>query len=154
MSLIRKLKGTHLKQAKQILKLEKDIENGVFVVVDPSSKSCGVVIYDKMKEIYAEEIRATPTRPIGIRLAEMQRNLPVMDGREVVMLIEKVRSSTGHIYLTWSAGMLVSYFSPRKVVEVTTGAWKMSVDDTYIKSDLNDARAMGEFAIRLIRENK
>ena len=70
-----------------------------------------------------------------------------------IALVEKVRSSSGHIYLVWSAGIAVAVSNSPHVVEIPSYMWKKIVDKDYYKDDHMDARYIGRLAMLLCKED-
>jgi len=157
MRLIDKLKGKELTTLKEISKIKDKILSGWVVSVDPGSKSAGYAIFYKGR-LAASGALDGGEAPIAGRLKSLFRQLSDLlvdlDVPEVdLVLVEKVRTSTGHVYLTWSSGALLAATNAMKAIEITTTQWKKNTDkSTYIKSDRQDAEEIGKFAIRVAQE--
>ncbi len=151
--LIDQCRATHLKQAQSMLKAKADILEGNMISIDPASKSMGMSVfaqgeYQRYYLIKCED----PKAGIGERLYSMYNQLP--DLEEVgTMVVELVRPRTGHIYLTWAAALCMIKYGPKNVIELSTGAWHKIKPDDYIKSDVLDSRLIGDFTIRICKED-
>ena len=89
---------------------------------------------------------------IGKRLAGIFEELPELHDVGLVVT-EKVRSSTGHVYLVWSNGTALAKYGPESVLEVSTKNWKRVCDHLYVKGDAADARYLGHFVLTLCLED-
>ena len=145
-----KLIGTHKKQAEKIAKHSNLILGGILVAIDPSSKSMGWAIYERGELINAGV--ATGEGGVGERMAQIYDNLPNVEPD--IIITELVRSSTGHIYLSWSNGAMLAKYGSPQVLEVSTNLWKKAADSDYYKSDVQDAKYIGKFAIDLCKERE
>ena len=146
--LINKLVGQHKKEAAAILKHKETILDGTFISIDPASKEMGYALFTGGELI--ENGTAEGKGAIGPRLYQILNNLP--DATVALVIVEKVRFGTGHVYLTWSTSVPIAKYGTA-VCEVSTRAWKKNVDDTYEKSDERDALEIGKFAITLCKED-
>jgi hypothetical protein len=142
------LKGAHLKQANKILKHADKILGGTIISIDPSSKSMGWAVYTNGELVKAGVAKGEGS--IGERLQQIYEMLP--NTEPDLIITELVRSSTGHIYLSWSNGTVLARYGPEDVLEISTNLWKKAIDDSYYKSDVMDAKFLGLFAIKLCRE--
>ena len=70
-----------------------------------------------------------------------------------VLLMELVRTSTGHLYLTWSAGNAVRDSVSPVVIEVPEKLWSKVKDINWFKCDALDSRYILELANILCRED-
>ena len=147
--LIDKLVGSHRKEAVNILKRKELILGGTMIAIDPSSLSMGYAVFKQGKLVENNVITAKGN--IGFRLNKLCEMLP--DISPDVVIVEKVRSNTGHIYLTWSTGAAVARY-PAFICEVAFYAWKKNVGADYEKSDARDALEIGNFAITLCKEDE
>ncbi len=160
MSLIRNIKqkvvkllstlvGSHKKEAEAILKLKATILGSYWISLDPGSNSAGYAYW------YGDQLVSKGTLSakgsISKRLQSMV--LGVGDKKPEVAVVERVRSNTGHIYLTWSAGALLAGVGATHTLEVSANAWKKLVGSNYVKTDENDAEAIGRFVLHLIKES-
>lgn len=151
MSLYKKLVGSHRREADAILKLRSKILNGHLLSIDPGSNSLGFALFRGFDLVKSGSITAKGT--VGQRLHLLMTGLQAEFAMTPdVVLVEKVRTATGHIYLTWAAGAAVAAIGAEHTIEVTTGAWKRAVSEDYEKSDENDAIAIGNFAVTLCKE--
>lgn len=154
--LTEKLRGKEVKIVKDIEKLSDDILGGNFLAIDPASKSAGYALFSKGELVESGSIEA-PEGPIAVRLDYMRGELAKLIGRKSIgaVAVEKVRSHTGHVFLTWSAGTLVSATKSPKVIEITTTMWKKNIDPKkYLKSDEQDAIEIGRFVVTIAKELK
>jgi hypothetical protein len=153
--LYKRLVGTHKRQADEIIKLRGKILRGTMVAIDPGSNSLGFSFWVNGVMVHSGSIKAKGT--VGPRLQTLaaqleQEGVACGVGAPDVVVIEFVRSSTGHIYLTWAAGVAVAALGAEHTLEVTTGAWRKNVDKTYVKGDERDAIEIGKFAVTLCKE--
>lgn len=135
------------------IKKEKDtILQGRMVSVDPSSNSCGIAVWlnGEFKEGYTIAASRS-TLPVAVRLSQIFNKLPQL-GKVDIIFVEKVRTSTGHVFLTWSVGMLLTFFKSPKVIEIPTNFWKKVIDKDWYKSDCKDAEYIGKLVMRIIND--
>ncbi len=157
--LIDKLRGKEIKVAEAILKCKDSILSGWVLSLDPGSKSAGYALFYKGMLIASDEISGGFGN-IADRLDRLRIEIEQVlaeHGRKFVdvVAVEKVRSSTGHIYLTWAAGVMVSASKADKLFEITTTMWKKNVDkSSYLKSDQRDAEEIGRLVITLAQEDQ
>ncbi len=143
------LVGTHKKEDEAILKLKHLVNDGYWISLDPGSNSSGYAYWYRDQLVSKGSIKAKKGG-ISKRLQEM--TLAVGDKKPELAIVEKVRTSTGHVYLTWSVGALLAGLGTEHTIEVSTGAWKKAVAQDYVKSDENDAEAIGRYVLALVRE--
>ena len=112
--------------------------------IDPASNVLGYAIYLDGKLSTSGTVSATPKAPIHQRLKEIFNRLP--DVKPDILVIELNRSGTGHVYLTWSTGVIISKYGV-PTIEIPQRMWKNVIDETYEKSDKEDAELIGKYAI-------
>lgn len=157
MRLLDKMKGKELTTIKEIDRIKDKILSGWVLSIDPGSKLAGYALFHKGALVKGGTLDAGED-PIAKRLGSMGRDISdILTSAGVdyvdLVLVEKVRTSTGHVYLTWSTGALLSSTNANKVIEITTTQWKKNVNkDKYIKSDKQDAEEIGKFAIQIARD--
>jgi len=155
--LTEKLRGKEIKTGQAIAKAAEDILEGWLLAIDPGSRSAGYALFYQGRLIESDEISGgsgSIANRLDLLRIEIEQTLAKYGTEKVAAAaVEKVRSSTGHIYLTWAAGVLVSASKADKVFEVTTTMWKKNVEKgKYLKSDKNDAEEIGKFVVKLAEE--
>jgi hypothetical protein len=121
---------------------------GTVLCIDPASNSVGYAIYKKGKFIDGGKVVARAKAPIYERLEEIARKLPQVTPD--VLIIELVRSSTGHIYMCWAVGAIIAHYGV-STIELPHRLWKNIIDDKYVKDDDVDARYMGKYVIEIAK---
>jgi hypothetical protein len=116
--------------------------------IDPASNSVGYAIYKKGKFVEGGKVVARAKAPIHERLEEIARKLPQVTPD--VLIIELVRSSTGHIYMVWAVGAIIAHYGVT-TIELPHRLWKNIIDDKYVKDDDVDARYMGKYVIEIAK---
>lgn len=150
------LKGTHRKGGDAIYKVRDKILNGYLLSVDPASVSLGYAVYHKGVLVKSGNLMAPSKAAIGDRL----RRLTVQLAEETeefdisVLAVEFLRTGVGHHFLVWSVGAVVSAVPCDHVVEVHTQSWRKLTTSSYVKSDENDAIAIGKFAVEIAKETE
>lgn len=124
------------------------ILTGTVLCIDPASNSVGYALYVKGKLTEGGKIVATAKAPIHKRLEQIVRKLPQLDPDMVI--IELVRSSTGHVYMVWAVGAIVAHYGA-PLIEVPQRLWKNVQDDKYVKDDDVDAKYMGKYVIEIAK---
>ena len=71
-----------------------------------------------------------------------------------LVVVEKVRSSTGHVLLTNSVGVAYDIADADNIIEIPSGMWKKVVDKHYFKDDVQDALYMWKLVKTLCEEDK
>lgn len=149
-----RLVGSHRREADEILKVKHKILTGRLVAIDPGSNSLGFSLWDNGVLMRSGSIKSKG--PVGSRLADLRAQLSceILGGFTApdVMLLEKVRTGTGHVYLTWAAGVAAAAVCSDTVLEVSTMAWKKNTTSAYVKGDEQDAVEIGKFAVTLCKE--
>jgi len=116
--------------------------------IDPASNSVGYAIYKKGKFVEGGKIVARAKAPIYERLEEIARKLPQVTPD--VVIIELVRSSTGHVYMVWAVGTIIAHYGV-STIEVPHRLWKNTIDDKYVKDDDVDAKYIGKYVIEIAK---
>jgi len=122
---------------------------GTVLSIDPASKSLGYAIFEGGIQVEAGTLKTSEKQPVGRRLFDLLDQLEdvIRDYRPIdIMLIELVRSSTGHIFLTWAAGMAVAASDAPVVIEIPEKMWKKTIDDQWFKCDVQDAKYIAKLA--------
>ena len=156
MKLINKLTKSHLKIAQQILKHKNSILYGTVLAIDPGSHSMGYTLQVGGQIIDTGSLPANKSDGIALRLDTVSDQLldVLKEHRPVdVLLIELVRTSTGHHYLTWSAGNAVRDSVSPVVIEIPEKLWSKAKDVGWFKCDALDSRYILEVANILCRED-
>jgi len=141
--------GNDAKTAKSIIKLKDTILNGTLLAIDPASKSVGYAVFEKGELHISGSYKASGS--IGPRLKEIGDFLVQFEDPDV-LAIEKVRTHSGHHMLTWGAGHAVGAVGAETTIEITCSMWKKVAGAQHIKSDENDAIAIGELVLYICRE--
>lgn len=144
-------KKTELSVVGKILKHREIILSGVFLAVDPASKSLGFALYRQGVLDESGTIIADGKAPVGNRLASLSEQLGELATPDV-MAVEKVRTGTGHVFLVWSAGTAVAATNAPVTIELPVSMWKKFVGKEHEKSDENDAIAIGDTIIHICKE--
>lgn len=118
----------------------------------------GLCIYQDGVEVLAKTLKVHEKLPISQRLTYLHELLDgfiqqELDGSVDLVLIEKVRSSSGHVFLVWAAGGAISACASPVVIEIPAYMWKKVVDKDYVKTDEMDARYMFKLAHQLCEED-
>jgi len=140
---------SHRKTVETLREHSDTILEGSFTVIDPSSRSMGYCIFQGGEVIANGKL--TSDGKIGERLKDLYHQLDIFD-HTPLMLMEKVRSGTGHIYLVFSAGVAVAGLSHSELLEIPYSLWSKRKDASYVKSDAMDARYMGLLAVDVCRD--
>lgn len=129
------------------LKENKDIIlGGTVLCIDPASNCVGYALYvgGKLKE--SGKVKAKHKDPIHLRLSQIVVNLPQV--KPDLVVIELVRSSTGHVYMVWAVGAIIAQYGT-PTIEIPHRLWKNIQDAKYTKDDDIDAIYMGKYAIAI-----
>lgn len=129
---------------KQIRASKEAITKGMLLSIDPASNTCGYAIYVAGKLQVSGTVAATPKALIHQRLHEILHRLP--DVKPDVLAIELNRTQTGHVYLTWSTGVIIAKYGVN-TIEIPQRMWKEIIDDKYEKSDQTDAIYIGRYVV-------
>lgn len=120
------------------------ITKGLMLSIDPASNVCGYAIYIDGKLNTSGTVSATPKAPIHQRLHEIFNRLP--DVKPDILVIELNRSGTGHVYLTWSTGVIIAKYGV-PTIEIPQRMWKNVITESYEKSDQEDAILIGKYVV-------
>ncbi len=148
------LTGEHSRTAERIIAYADSMVLATVVAIDPGSKSCGYAIAHQGKFKTSGHVEVPKQfKRIGPRLkyihAELDKILTPYN--KIYMLVEKVRPRTGHIYLTWAAGVAVATGGcVVEVIEIPIGMWKKLCPADYEKSDIADAEKILEVGLVLL----
>lgn len=142
------LVGSHKKAADAIYKLRDLILTDTMIAIDPGSNSLGFAVFEA--GVLVESGVIAKKGAIGKRLKHMITTLSQYQA--AVVVTEFVRTSTGHVYLTWASGAAVGALGADHTIEIHTGAWKKLVTASYQKTDENDAISIGRFAVEVAKE--
>lgn len=102
-------------------------------------------------------LKADEKDKIGPRLWDIGDQLQdiLKEHRPVdVCLIEFLRSSTGHVYIVWSAGNAVRDSICPVVIEIPTHLWSKVKDEGWFKCDALDSRYIYELARIICEEDE
>ena len=141
---------THLQIASKLKSLKDKIENGTMVVIDPSSKSMGYCVTVDGK-IDQNGVIKTTKATIGERLRDLFEQVSQLPQADVV-IIEFVRTGTGHQYLVWSVGVAAAAANSSITIEIPTSMWSKYKDSEYYKSDAMDAKYMAKCVLQIIKD--
>ena len=125
--------------------------NEPWIAIDPGSISMGYCVVDKGAIIKKGSLIST-SKDIGSRLNDLWDLLTPIISSPKLMVMELVRTSTGHYMLTWSAGIAVGAVAAKDILEIPTHLWKKTVDKDYYKSDVMDALYIAKFILKVCEE--
>ncbi len=147
--LISTLVGSHRKEADAILKLKDTISSSYWISLDPGSNSSGYAYWfgDKLVSSGSIKAKGNISERLQVMTAAMKGKAPE------IAVVEKVRTSTGHVYLTWSTGALLAGVGAKHTLEISTMAWKKNTSTDYVKGDEQDAIEIGKYVLRLVKED-
>lgn len=152
MKLIDKMRGRDLKIAKKILTHKEEILRGPIIAVDPGSNYMGWALFEG-GELKKAGVAKGGKNPVCKRFFNIFDELPDYSNISV-LVVEFVRTNTGHEFLTFSNGISMAKYGSPIFIEVTNTMWKKNVPKEYEKSDVNDAIAIGQVVIDLCKENQ
>jgi hypothetical protein len=112
--------------------------------IDPASNILGYAVYVGGKLDNSGRIIATPKAPINVRLHDIVSKLPKV--KPDVLVIELVRSSTGHVFMVWAVGAIIAHYGV-PTIEIPQRLWRNIQDSEYVKSDETDAIYIGKYVI-------
>ena len=148
------LKGDHIKTAKKIQTwADKTLVNcyePVILAIDPASRSIGYSLYSYNIDTWVLEGSGSfeAKGDIHQRLAAINIFLTEFDPDAVA--IEYIGGSTGHRYLSWACGAIVSTFPEAALFEIKTNLWKKFAGKEWVKGDEADAIAIGKCVTEII----
>lgn len=128
------------------------ILEGTVLAVDPASGGTslpGWAAYRKGKFLSSGTVPINPRDPIQDRLRVLYDQLLPTDPD--VLVIERIRGSMAHEYLRWSCGVIVASCRPVILLECPTSTWRSYAGKDHVKSDENDARAIGDCVLHMAR---
>lgn len=128
----------------QIRANKKPITQGLMLSIDPASNILGYAVYVGGKLDNSGRIIATPKAPINVRLHDIVSKLPKV--KPDVLVIELVRSSTGHVFMVWAVGAIIAHYGV-PTIEIPQRLWRNIQDSEYVKSDETDAIYIGKYVI-------
>jgi hypothetical protein len=129
---------------KQIRANKQAITQGLMLSIDPASNVLGYAVYIDGKLDNSGRIIATPKAPINVRLHDIVSKLPKV--KPDVLVIELVRSSTGHVFMVWAVGAIIAHYGA-PTIEIPQRMWKEVQDDLYQKDDIADAIYIGRYVV-------
>lgn len=121
---------------------------GTVLCIDPASNIVGWSVYVKGKLVDGGTVTARPKAPIHVRLLQIVEKLPRY--RPDVVIIELVRSSTGHVYMVWAVGAIIATYGV-PTIEIPHRLWKNAQDDKYVKDDQVDSEYMGRYVMDIAK---
>lgn len=129
---------------------------GTMLVVDPSSGSkdskCGYAYYVAGDLVVSGTVDIDHRLPIEQRLANTFDWFSANYNQPDMLIIEEIRGRLAHVYLLWSVGVIIAAARASQVIEMNIGTWKRRAGDDYVKSDEEDAKAIGRVTIQLAEE--
>ncbi len=66
-----------------------------------------------------------------------------------VLVVERIRGKMAHEFLRWAVGVTVAAVQPRLLFEMPVPTWKKLAGKHHVKTDENDAIAIGDTMISL-----
>jgi len=142
---------THLKIVKQLRSNSDIILQGTWIAIDPSSRSMGYALVEG-GNISKNGTFVTKKKPIGERLKDLHSMLDLELPEVELMVVEFVRTGTGHHFLTWSTGLAVGALGAKTTIEIPTSLWAKCKDANYVKSDACDAKYIARFCIEVCED--
>lgn len=127
------------------------ILQGKFIAIDPASLSAGVAVFSAGELVSSKTIKLPAKKPINERLNILFHELSSLDNADL-LVIEKIRMKTAHIYLRWAVGTSVAGAPVLKTIEAPTTFWRAIRPEGYVKTDEGDAVLIGQMVILLARE--
>lgn len=142
---------THKKIVKELRKHSDIILNGTWIAIDPASRSMGYALIEG-GAVSKNGTFVTKKKPIGERLKDLHSMLDLDLPEVELMVVEFVRTGTGHHFLTWSTGLAVGALGAPITIEIPTKLWEKCKDKDYIKSDACDAKYIAKFCIEVCKD--
>lgn len=146
---------------KTLYRARQDVLTGTVVAIDPSSgsfdKKTKVQSYPGYAVFKAGVLVESGVIPVDGRTqdifgrmrfirAEFDRMWPdVVD----VLAIEEIRGRMSHHYLKWAVGLSVGVIESTWTFEVPVQTWRKFAGKSHVKSDMNDAVAIGKTLIHM-----
>jgi hypothetical protein len=94
----------------------------------------------------------TKEKEIGKRLKELYNHLDIDLPEVDLLVVEFVRTGTGHHFLTWSTGLAVGALGAKITIEIPTSLWAKCKDANYVKGDAMDAKYIAKFCIEVCED--
>jgi hypothetical protein len=142
---------THIRTVEQLRKNSDTILNGTWIAIDPASISMGYALVEG-GNISKNGTFSTKKKPIGERLKDLHSMLDLELPEVELMVVEFVRTGTGHHFLTWSTGLAVGALGAKITIEIPTSLWAKGKDANYIKSDACDAKYIAKFCLAVCED--
>lgn len=139
---------TNVAVINRIKESKSAILSGTILCIDPASNCVGYALYIGGKLKDSGKVKAKAKDPIYLRLSQIMAGLPQY--KPDLVLIELVRSSTGHVYMVWAVGAIIAMYG-LPTIEIPHRLWKNIQDDKYTKDDDIDAIYMGKYAIAIAK---
>jgi hypothetical protein len=133
---------------KELRKNSDTILNGTWIAIDPSSRSMGYALVEG-GNISKNGTFTTKKKQIGERLKDLHSMLDLELPEVELVVIEFVRTGTGHHFLVWGTGLAVGALGATTTIEIPTSLWAKGKDANYIKSDAADAKYIARFCIEV-----
>jgi len=154
MSFITGLAPNYVKVCQKILKHKDIILNGTVLAIDPASKDMGYCLAVNGEVVKNGVWQAVPSRGVSKRLAQIG-DMGRKDMRSEMVdlvLVEKVRTSTGNYMLVNSVGTAYDIANAKYAIEIPTYLWKKVIDADYYKDDAMDSLYMWKLAYKVCTE--
>ena len=110
----------------------------------------GWAVYHKGKLVGSGTIAIPGGQPVQDRLSFLYKHLAKQSPD--VLVVERIRGSRAHEFLHWAVGVTVAATCPLVVLEIPIATWKKRAGKNHVKSDENDAKAMGQAVVDIARE--
>lgn len=118
------------------------------LAIDPASGATsqpGWAAFSQGKLLKSGTLQLPRGMPIQQRLRELFKALSLSSPD--VLVIERIRGSMAHEHLKWSVGVSIAATCASVVIEMPVSTWKKHAGPNHVKSDVNDAEAIGHCLI-------
>lgn len=136
---------------REVAKLRGEILGGVMLVVDPASISLGYALYIEGKLEKSGTILLPAKSGISYRLFELFHliyDFPQLD----LLVVERIRGRRAARELWWSVGVVVAASYVPAIIEMPIPTWKAFAGKGHVKTDENDALAIGDCIVALAKK--
>lgn len=136
---------------KVVAQFAEEILEETVLSVDPGTHQSGWAKFVAGEFVESGTIKMTSKKPVQGRLPELYDALAVHQ-KPRFMIVEQIRGPTVNGMVRWAAGVAIAAVRGFYLIECPYEAWKAVRDDTYTKTDENDARCMALAVITLAKE--
>lgn len=142
---------THKKIVEVLLNNKKLLLEQRWIAIDPASRSIGYALVEGGEVVEKGTIK-TNKKCIGERLNDLFHQLEDKFDDLSMVAVELVRPNSGHLYLTWGAGVVAAGTNAPLVIEIPTSMWAKRKDSGWAKTDVLDALYIAKLILTIVSE--